>query len=96
MEDRENTIVLTDEDGDEYEFTVIDVLDVDDREYLVLLPPEGEDTEADEAVILRLEVDENGEEVLYDIEDDEEWDRVSQAWEERMEQELDEWDEEES
>ena len=94
MEDRENTIVLTDEDGDEYEFTVIDVLDVDDREYLVLLPPEGEDTEADEAVILRLEVDENGEEVLYDIEDDEEWDRVSQAWEERMEQEFDEWDEE--
>ncbi len=94
MEDRENTIVLTDEDGDEYEFTVIDVLDVDDKEYLVLLPPEGEDAEVDEAVILRLEVDENGEEVLYDIEDDEEWDRVSQAWEERMEQEFDEWDEE--
>ena len=34
-----------------------------------------------EAVIMRFGCDENGEEVLFDIESDEEWERVADAYE---------------
>lgn len=94
----EERITLTDEDGHEHEFTVLDVIEVDDREYAILVPAEEEEelTEADaEAVIFRLETDEDGEEVLVDVDDDEEFNRVARAWEEMMEQEDEEDEEEE-
>jgi uncharacterized protein YrzB (UPF0473 family) len=39
------------------------------------------DEEADEAIILKLGKDDEGNEVLLDIEDDEEWEKVADAWE---------------
>ncbi|MDI3257394.1 MAG: DUF1292 domain-containing protein [Kyrpidia sp.] len=77
LEDRDDTVVLTDEEGGEHTFRVIDVIEVDGKVYAILLP--GGD-EAAEAVIFRVEEDENGEEVLYDIEDDDEWERVAEAY----------------
>ena len=44
-----------------------------------LVFPLEEDAEEDEAIILKIVEDENGEEVLYDIEDDEEWEKVPNA-----------------
>ncbi|MDR1603769.1 MAG: Holliday junction resolvase RuvX [Gracilibacteraceae bacterium] len=41
-----------------------------------------EDDDEIEAIILKLEKNEKGEEILVDIEDDEEWEKVSDAWEE--------------
>ncbi|MCL5677485.1 MAG: DUF1292 domain-containing protein [Firmicutes bacterium] len=83
-EEREEVIVLTDENGEEHEFTLIDVLEVDGKEYAVLLPPEDDDD--DEAVILRLETDEQGNDVLVDIDSEEEFERVAEAWEELLEE----------
>lgn len=98
FEDDVEVIVLTDEDGVDHEFELIETLRVGDREYAVLAPLDGDEDEGededfeDEAIILRVETDENGERVFVDIEDDEEWERVAEAWEASCEEE--DWDEE--
>lgn len=74
-----NTIVLFDEDGNEVEFELIASLDVDDNTYVIVTPTE-EDT--DDAYILRVEQDENGEDVFVGIEDDDEFNAVAEAYEE--------------
>jgi uncharacterized protein YrzB (UPF0473 family) len=79
----ESTVVLTDEEGNEHEFELLTILDVDGNNYAVLLPlmqPEVEDEAAEfeeEAIILRISQDEDGNDVLQEIEDDEEWERVA-------------------
>jgi len=46
------------------------------------LLPVCDEYDTDEAVIMRFGVDENGEEVLYDIDSDEEWEKVADAYDE--------------
>jgi uncharacterized protein YrzB (UPF0473 family) len=83
----EDKIVLIDEDDNELEFAFIDAIEVDGEEYAILSPVEEivSAKEEKEAVILKIGQDDNGEEILFDIEDDEEWDRVANAWQEYME-----------
>lgn len=78
-----DTIVLTDDDGKDHEFLHLDTLEVEGSTYFVLMPLAGEedDEEEDEAIILKLGKDENGNELLLDIEDDEEWEKIADAWE---------------
>ncbi|ATW23975.1 DUF1292 domain-containing protein [Candidatus Formimonas warabiya] len=86
-------VVLLDEDGEEHEFEVLDIIEVDGSEYAVLFPieeGEGEQEEIEEAIILKIGTDENGEEVLYEIEDDEEWEKVADAYDSMMEDEDEE------
>lgn len=78
-------ITLVDEEGEEHDFTVLDILEVDGREYAILIPLE-EGVESDEVVIFRFEEDEAGNEILVDVED-EEWERVADAWQEKVGQE---------
>ena len=84
-----DTIILTDDEGNDHEFLHLDTLEVDGSTYFVLMPiNEGEgDEEADEAIILKLGYDEEGNEMLLDIEDDEEWEKVADAWENSDEEE---------
>ncbi|WP_227765899.1 DUF1292 domain-containing protein [Zhaonella formicivorans] len=82
--DCEDIIILQDEDGNDHEFSIVDVLELDDNKYAILLPT---DEEMDEAVILKIDVDENGDEILFEIEDDEEWEAVARAWEKLLEEE---------
>ena len=95
-EERDDVIILTDEEGQEYEFQLIDVIEVDELRYAVLFPlNEDEATDDDEALIMRLETDEEtGEDLLVDIEDDDEWEKVVAEWERLLEEEDDEEDEE--
>lgn len=81
----DETITLVDEEGEEHDFTVLDILEVDGREYAILIPLE-EGVESDEVVIFRFEEDEAGNEILVDVED-EEWERVADAWQEKVGQE---------
>lgn len=81
----EDVIVLTDEEGNEHEFTIVQVITVDEKDYAVLLPiHDGEEDE--EAVIMRID-EENGEEVLVEIDSEEEFERVADAWEEMLDDE---------
>ncbi len=95
MADYENTILLTDEEGQEHEFIVVDILEVKDKEYAILLPAEMVDDNA-EAIVLKVEHDEDGCETLCEIDDETEWEQVAQAWEELVDEEYgDEEDEDE-
>ena len=90
----EEVITLVDEDGAEHDFEVIDVIEVDGEKYAILLPVAeeedgagGDEEESGEAIILKFAVDDDGNELLVDIEDNEEWEKVADAWEEMLAEE---------
>ena len=69
-----NIIVLNDEDVKEVKFEFLDLVELDNEEYVVLLPVEAEGEESDgEVVILKLEdSDEDSDQESYVGVDDEE------------------------
>ena len=86
MSEEEEIITLTDDEGKEHDFILIDILKVDETDYAILLPS---DDENDEAIILKIIADDEGNETLVEIEEDEEWEKVADAWNERCEEEED-------
>lgn len=64
--EEENVIVLNDENGNEVEFEFLDLIEYEDGEYVVLIPPDDESV-----VILKVENDENSENENYVGIDDE-------------------------
>ncbi len=83
-EELDDVLILVDEEDQEHPFQMIDMVEVDGNQYAVLVPLE-EGSDEDEAIILKIVLDENGEEVLYDIEDDEEWEKVVDIWNDSQE-----------
>lgn len=78
MDNDVSTIVLTDENGEEREFEVITKLDIEGKEYVIVIPTDEEEVDA---IALKIESDENGEDVLVTIEDEDEFAMVSEAYE---------------
>ena len=74
MEEVDNIIVLNNENGEEVKFEFLDLVDLDDEQYVVLLPmTEADEEDEGEVVILKLEdTDEDAEEESYVSVDDEE------------------------
>ena len=83
-EELDDVLILVDEEDQEHPFQMIDMVEVDGSQYAVLVPLE-EGSDEDEAIILKIVLDENGEEVLYDIEDDEDWEKVVDIWNDSQE-----------
>ncbi|MGI6227169.1 MAG: DUF1292 domain-containing protein [Peptococcales bacterium] len=79
-------VTLVDEEGNEHDFAFVDSIEVDGAQYAILSPME-EDEESEEAIILKIGQDENGDDILFDIDDDEEWEKVADAWQEMIETE---------
>ena len=67
----DNVIVLNDEVGAEHRFEFLDLIEYDGEEYVVLLPTEDEESDADEVVILKLESSDSSDEETYASVDDE-------------------------
>ncbi len=91
MEDeRDDIVILVDENGDEVEFEHIDTIDMNDNEYVVLAPleEEDEDQEDEEVIILKVEHNEDGEDSFVTIEDDDELEEVFNEFQSRMEEEF--------
>lgn len=82
-----NIVTLTDEEGNESEFEIIGSHEMDGALYLALIPADGE--EGDEYVILRVETDENGEEILVSIDDDDEFDKIADIFDDELFSEID-------
>lgn len=91
-------ITLTDDEGKEYTFEVLDAIESDEGRYLAMLPiyddPKEMLEDSGELVIVKVGED-NGEEYLYPIDDDDEYEFVADAFIERLEDfyEIDEKDE---
>ena len=82
---------LTDEDGNESEFELIASQEIDGTTYVALIPydPEKKDNEEQEYVVLKLEADENGEDLLVTIDDDDEFEKVAEIFEDMLFDEID-------
>lgn len=83
-------LVLVDDEGVEHQFELVAELEIEEDVYWVLIPLEEEeqlDEEEVEVIILKVVYDEEGNEFLSDIEDDEEWERVADAWQELVDSE---------
>ncbi len=90
-EELDNIIILNDENGNEVKFEFLDLVELDDEEYVVLLPvsDEGEEDEG-EVVILKLEdTDEESEEESYvGVEDEEILNKVFAIFKEKYKDEF--------
>lgn len=78
-------ITLEDEDGNEIDFEVVDSIEVDYTEYVLLAPVDPEEGEENAAYLFRVDEDENGDQMLVPVEDDDEFERVEAALNERDE-----------
>ncbi|MCF8009789.1 MAG: DUF1292 domain-containing protein [Clostridiales bacterium] len=87
QENQPEIITLLDEEGQEHQFELIDIIEVEENEYAILLPPVEDATEA---VVLKKSTDEDGNEILVDIEDEDEWEKIEAAWEQFIESDDDE------
>lgn len=83
MAEIDNIIVLNDEDGNEVEFEFLDLIEYQDKEYVVLLPVDDED---DEVVILMLEP--GDEEAYVSVEDDQVLQAVFEIFKEKFKDEF--------
>ena len=72
---------LTGEEGEELQFYLLGTLEDRGMVYKAFLPVDSDD---DEYVILRYDVDENGDEFVETIEDDDEFDRVSDIFNDEL------------
>ena len=76
---------LTDDDGNELHFALLGTLEHEGGVYKALVPvnEKGEE-ESEEYVILKCGIDENGEDILETIEDDEEFDRIADIFDDEF------------
>ena len=82
----EEVFTLTDEEGNESDFEFIGRIELGENPYVALVPVDGDE---EEYVILKVDKDENGEEYLSTIEDDEEFDKAADAFEDEFMSEID-------
>ena len=80
-------ITLEDDEGKEYTFEVLDRIETDDSRYIALLPVYDDAQkmldDSGELIILKV-VEQDGEESFEDIEDDDEYDMIVDAFTERL------------
>ena len=80
-------VTLCDDEGKEYTFEVLDAIECDLGRYLALLPvfddPQKLLDDSGELVIVKVE-EENGEEFFSEIEDDDEYDTIADAFVDRL------------
>ena len=90
-EELDNIVILNDEEGNEVQFEFLDLVELDNEEYVVLLPvtSEGEEDEG-EVVILKLEdtEDDSDEESYVGVEDEEILNKVFEIFKEKYKDEF--------
>lgn len=82
---------LTDEDGNEIEFELVGSAEIDGVEYFAMVPTDSESAEDGmvEYVVLKKEKDADGEEMFVTIDDDDEFDKVADYFDDMFDSEED-------
>ncbi len=92
-EDLDNIVILNDEDGNEVKFEFLDIVELDDEQYVVLLPVTEDDEEDEgEVVILKVEDndDENSDEESYvSVDSEETLNKVFEIFKEKFKDDFD-------
>ncbi|MBO5322091.1 MAG: DUF1292 domain-containing protein [Clostridia bacterium] len=88
LEYNPDLVTLADDEGKEYNFEVLDAIETDMGRYLALLPtfddPKEMLDDSGELVIVKV-MEEDGEEYFCEIEDDDEYETVADAFVDRLE-----------
>ena len=91
-EELDNIVTLNDEDGNEVKFEFLDLVELDEEEYVVLLPV-SEDGEEDEGEVVILKVEDSDgdsdEESYVGITDEEILNKVFEIFKEKFKDEFD-------
>lgn len=93
-DDIPETYTLTDDEGNEFEVELLASFEFDGKQYRAITPVETDkDAKKDDATIeydiLLVTTDENGDEILTSIEDDEEFDKVADFFDDAFFGEVD-------
>lgn len=88
MPEQDEIITIIDEDNNEHDVIIYDIVELDGQRYAIVVPllddeedmdsQAPEDEEAGDAFVLKIEQDEDGEDILVEIDDDE-WEKVRDA-----------------
>ncbi len=88
-EELDNEIVLNDENGNEVKFEFLDLVELDNEEYVILLPAEETEETEGEVVILKVEDTESEDEESYvSVDDDETLNKVFEKFKEKFKDEF--------
>lgn len=82
--DEEMTVTLTLDDGTELECVVLTIFEAGEKEYIALLPLDGREAEDGEVYLYRYVEDINGNPDLENIDSDEEYKIVADAFDELL------------
>ena len=92
LDEENNIVTLTDEDGNEVNFEFLDLIEYENETYAILLPAdEVEDGDSDEVVILKedKEAESGDEEAYVSVEDEEVLMKVFNIFKEKFKDEFD-------
>ena len=91
-EEESSILTLTDDKGNETDFELIAYAKLNDNLYYAMVPVDSESKSGEdvfeEYVILKVVLDEDGEETLESIDDDEEFDMVADYFDDRFDEEF--------
>lgn len=90
MEELDNTIVLTDENGEDVSFEFLDLIEQDGKEYVVLMPEDQDNEDGSEVMIMQVEGVGEDEETFVSVDDDELLDNLFRIFLQRFEENLEE------
>ena len=88
-EEEEGVVILTDEDDNEIRFEIVAQTEKNGNTYFAMVPidDQKEDSEVEEYVILKLE-EQDGEEFFVTIDDEEEYDDITDYFDDLFSQEV--------
>ena len=81
-----NILVLTDEDGKDFEVEHLDTVEYNNQVYAAFIPAEMSLEDSYELIIMKIVLEENGDEVLVTLEDEDEEAELFQIFCERLEE----------
>lgn len=79
-------ITVTDENGEDHELELLDSLIENDQTYVALLPADMEEDDPDFGIIILKVEEENGEEILVDVDNEDELNRIYEMFMTRLEE----------
>jgi len=86
-------VTLTDDEGKEYSFEILDAIETDTGRYLAMLPyyADAKDKldDSGELVLVKTVLDDDGEEYFEDIADDDEYETIADFFIQRLSEEYD-------
>lgn len=85
-------VTVTDEDGNEFELEHLGTLEYQDNTYMAFVPADMDEDDEDFGMILLRVAEENGEQILADIDDQDELDQVYEQFMTQLFEEEDEED----